>query len=197
MKTMKQVLGRLLIARRRPVVWAVLGTAFLLGAGATDLDAQAKLTRSEFEARIAAFEFLFENYVTRHPKGDADDFCIVSGRRSYVALQYKDRDDGEWDPTGPFLRRFTGRGVGVHAISECTWDGDQAEMVAATGAPAIAVAMAPVSWETELSGSVHMRIQENWRHVYGLRCMVTGTDGAWRVFNCVDRPVNPSFIGED
>lgn len=167
-----------------------------VGAGAIDAEAQDKLGRSEFEARIAAFEFLFENYVTRHPKGDAQDFCIVSGRRSYVALQHKDRVDADWDATGPFLRRFTGKGVGVHPISECTWDGDEAEIVISTGAPAVSVAMAPVSWRTELSGTVHMRIQENWRHIYGLRCMISGKGGAWRVYNCVDRPVNPSFIGD-
>jgi hypothetical protein len=188
--------------RMRPTVglWgAWLSAAFTvwLGVGATALEAQEKLGRSEFEARIAAFEFIFENYVTRHPKGDAEDFCIVTGRRSYVALQYKIRDDQEWDPTGPFLRRFTGRGVGVHPISACTWDEDEAEMVSSTGAPAISVALAPVSWLTETSGTVHMRIQENWRHIYGLRCMVDGRGGSWRVFNCADRAVNPSFIGDD
>ena len=177
----------------RATVFALIA----VGAGVIEGAAQTKLGRSEFEARVAAFEFLFENYVTRHPKGDAEDFCIVSGRRSYVALQHRDRSDEDWDPTGPFLRRFTGRGVAVHSISECTWDSDEAEMVTATGAPAISVALAPVSWRTELSGSVHMRIQENWRHTYGLNCMISGMGGAWRVYNCVDGPVNPSFIGED
>ena len=158
-------------------------------------EAQERLTRNEFEARLATFDFLLENYVSRHPAGEATDFCIVSGRRSWVALEHQIRKDEEWDPVGPFLRRLTGRGVGVHPISACSWDGNEAERVTASGAPAVAVAMDPVDWTTPTSGSVHLRIQENWRHTYGLRCMVTGHEGRWEVFNCVDRPVNPSFIG--
>jgi len=178
--------------------WTVAG--ILLASSLLSLstvEAQERLSRSEFEARLAAFDFLLENYVSRHPGGAATDFCIVSGRRSWVALEHQIREDDEWDPVGPFLRRLTGRGVGVHPISACSWDGDEAEREQATGAPAVTVALDRVNWTTPSSGTVHMRIQENWRHTYGLRCMVSGREGNWSVFNCVDRPANPPFVGRN
>lgn len=157
--------------------------------------AAQSVDRREFTVQVKVFEFLFENYMSRHRKGDIKAFCIVTGRRSNVALDHRTRDHDEWDPVGPFLRRFANYRPAVLAISECAWDGDGSEMTVAFEKPAVALAVSSVSWTTPKSGQVHIRIQEDWRARYGLSCLVLQVGAEWEVRDCVDRSPHASFLG--
>ena len=176
------------------VVSAVAVAVVVLASMPQRLAAQS-VDRREFAVQVKVFEFLFENHMSRHRKGDLQAFCIVSGRRSHVALDHRTRDHQEWGPVGPFLRRFAQLRPAVLPISECAWDGDGSEMTVAFEKPAVAMAVSSVYWTTPKSGRVHIRIQEDWRARYGLSCLVVQRGSEWEVRNCVDRSPQASFIG--
>ncbi len=178
----------------RRVVSAVAVSVMVLTGMPQRIAAQS-VDRRELAVQVKVFEFFFENYVSRHRKGDPQAFCIVSGRRSHVALDHRTRDHDEWDPVGPFLRRFARYRPTVLPISECAWDGDGSEMTVAFAKPAVAMAVSSVYWTTPKSGEVHVRIQEDWRARFGLSCLVVQKGSEWEVSSCVDRSPQASFLG--